>query len=247
MRALGKLTAVEAKLFLRDPGAAIVVLGVPVALLVVFGLVPGARQPSEDFGGKVPLDTFIAPLSVAVLLAMLALTMFPTAMATYREKGVLRRLSASPVPPVRLLTAQLVVNLAAALVVVLLIVGFGAAVLSMALPANLGGFLLVAVLGTGALFSVGLLIAALVPTGRTAGGVGAAVFFPMLALGGVWVRKEDLPSFLQPVADVLPLGATLNGMRETWSGGSPELLQLAALVVVALVCGGLAARFFRWE
>ncbi|QFU91548.1 ABC-2 type transporter [Amycolatopsis sp. YIM 10] len=247
MGAMGKLTAVEAKLFLRDPGAAIVVLGIPLALLVVFGLVPGANEPSEDFGGKVPLDTFIAPLSVSVLLAMLALTMFPAVMATYREKGVLRRLSASPVPPVRLLAAQLVVNLVAALVVLLLIVGFGALVLGMALPADLAGFAVVAVLGTTALFSVGLLIAALAPTGRTAGGVGAAVFFPMLALGGVWVRKEDLPDFLQPVADVLPLGATLNGMRETWSGGSPELLQLGALALVAVVCGGLAARFFRWE
>ncbi|MGA6165074.1 ABC transporter permease [Amycolatopsis magusensis] len=246
-RAMGKLTAVEAKLFLRDPGAPIVVLGIPVALLAVFGLMPGASEPSEDFGGQVPLDTFIAPLSISVLLAMLALTMFPGVMATYREKGVLRRLSASPVPPVRLLVAQLVVNLAAALVVLLLIVGFGSAVLDMALPANLGGFLLVTVLGTISLFSVGLLIAALAPTGRAAGGIGAAVFFPMLALGGVWVRKEDLPDFLRPVADVLPMGSTLNGMRETWTGGAPELLQLGALVVVAVVCGGLAARFFRWE
>ncbi|MBN6038574.1 ABC transporter permease [Amycolatopsis sp. 195334CR] len=247
MGALAKLTAVEAKLYLRDPGTTVVVLGIPLALLVVFGLVPGAGEPSEEFGGQVPLDTFIAPLAVSILLAILAVTAFPAIMAIYREKGVLRRLSASPVPPARLLTAQLLVNLAAALVVLLLIVGFGALVLGMSLPANFAGFAVVAVLGTAALFSVGLLIAALVPTGRAANGVGTAVFFPMLALGGVWVRKEDLPGFLQPVADVLPMGATFNGMRETWAGGSPELLQLGALALVTVVCAGLAARFFRWE
>src|SRR6266496_3040400 len=122
MTALTRMTAVEAKLFLRDPGAPITVLGIPLALLLVFGLMPDANKPSEEFGGHAPLSTVIAPMAVTILLAMLALTLFPTAMATYREKGVLKRLSASPVPPTRLLTAQLAVNLAAAVVVVLLIV-----------------------------------------------------------------------------------------------------------------------------
>ena len=99
MAALTKMTAVEAKLFLRDPGAPITVIGIPVALLLVFGLMPDASKPSNDFGGHSPLASVIAPMAVTILLAMLALTLFPTAMATYREKGVLKRLSASPVPP----------------------------------------------------------------------------------------------------------------------------------------------------
>ncbi|GHE86898.1 transport permease protein [Amycolatopsis deserti] len=247
MTMLSRLTAVEAKLFLRDPAAPVTVLGIPVALLLVFGLMPGMNQPSDEFGGQVPLSAFIAPMSVAILLGMLALTLFPAVMAAHREKGVLRRLSASPVPPSRLLVAQLLVNLAAALVVVLVIVAGGHLALGVALPANAGGFVLVLVLGTLALFGVGLLIAALAPTARTAGGVGSAVFFPMLALGGVWVPKEDLPPVLQGLADVLPLGATLNALRETWTGGSPQPLQLAALAVFALVCAVVAARVFRWS
>ncbi|MDQ0382236.1 ABC transporter permease [Amycolatopsis thermophila] len=244
---LTRLTAVEAKLFLRDPGAPLTVIGIPVALLLVFGLMPDANRPSEDFGGQIPLSAFIAPLSVAILLGMLALTLFPAAMAAHREKGVLRRLAASPVPPSRLIVAQLLVNLAAALVVVLVIVVGGRLVLGLALPANPGGFLLSLVLGVVALFSVGLLIAALAPTGRAASGIGTAAFFPMLALGGVWVPKEDLPGALQHVADVLPLGATLNALRATWTGGRPEPLQLAALAVFALVCGAVATRVFRWS
>ena len=247
MAALTKMTAVEAKLFLRDPGAPITVIGIPVALLLVFGLMPDASKPSNDFGGHSPLASVIAPMAVTILLAMLALTLFPTAMATYREKGVLKRLSASPVPPTRLLTAQLAVSLAAAVVVVLLIVGVGRLALGVELPGNPGGFLLSIVLRTLGLFSVGLVIAALAPTGRAAGGIGAATFFPMLALGGVWVPKEQLPPFLQHVADVLPLGATLNALRQTWVGQSPELLQLGALVAFAAIGTAVAAKVFRWE
>ncbi|UQS24195.1 ABC transporter permease [Amycolatopsis thermalba] len=247
MTMLSRLTAVEAKLFLRDPAAPVTVLGIPVALLLVFGLMPGMNQPSEDFGGQVPLSAFIAPLSVAILIGMLGLTLFPVVMATHREKGVLRRLAASPVPPSRLLVAQLLVNLGAALVVVLVIVVGGHLALGFALPANAGGFVLTLALGVLALFGVGLLIAALAPTGRTASGVGAALFFPMLALGGVWVPKEDLPAVLQDVADVLPLGATLNALRAAWTGGWPQPLQLISMAVFALVCAGVAARVFRWN
>jgi len=243
---LAKLTAVEATLFLRDPAAPVLVLGLPLGLLVVFGLMPGNDQPSEDFGGQVPLSGFIAPLSVAILIGMLALTVFPAVMAGHREKGVLRRLAASPVPPSRLLVAQLLVNLAAALVVVLLIVVGGHLVLGLALPANPGGFVLALVLGILAMFGVGLLIAALAPTNRAAGGVGTVVFFPMLALGGVWVPKEQLPAALQGVADVLPLGAALGALRETWTGGAPQPLQLVALAAFALVFGVVSARVFRW-
>lgn len=244
---LGRLTAVEAKLFLRDPAAPITVLGIPVALLIVLSFIPGIREESDKFAGGDPLSTFIGPMAVAILLAMLALNLFPAVIATYREKGVLRRLAATPVPPSRILIAQLLVNLAAAVLVVAVILGLGSTVVGMALPANPAGFALVTVLGAAALFSVGMLIAALSRTARTASGIGSLAFFPMLALGGVWVPKESLPAFLQGLADVLPLGATLNALRETSAGGNPELRQLIALVVATALFGALSARFFRWE
>ena len=74
----------------------------------------------------------------------------------------------SPVPPSRLLTAQLLVNLAAAVVVVVLIAGVGGLVLGFPLPGNPGGFLLSLVLGSLTLFSVGLLVAAAKPATSTA-------------------------------------------------------------------------------
>ncbi|WP_245574109.1 ABC transporter permease [Amycolatopsis nigrescens] len=246
-QALAKMTLVETKLFLRDPGAPIVVIGIPLALLLVFGMMPDAKQPSAEFGGHSALDSLIAPMAIAILLAMLAMTMFPTAIASHREKGVLRRLAASPVSPSRLLTAQLLVNLTAAVLLVLLIVGVGTLALGLSVPKNLGGFAVSIVLGVAALFAVGLLIAALAPTGRAASGIGSVAFFPMLALGGVWVPKEKLPDFLQTAADVLPLGATLNSLRETWVGNSPQVLQLIAMAVCTVLCTVLAAKLFRWE
>ncbi|WP_134667996.1 MULTISPECIES: ABC transporter permease [unclassified Amycolatopsis] len=244
---LSNLTVAEAKIFLRDPGAPAAVLGIPLALLLVFGLMPGSREPSAQYGGESPLATVIAPMAVALLLGMLAVYMLPAAMASHREKGVLKRLAASPMPPSRLLAAQLLVNLASAVVAIVLVVGVGTIALGMALPKNPGGFLAVTLLGAVSLFSMGTLLAAFVPSARAANGIGAAVFFPMLALGGVWVPKEQLSPVLQHIADVLPLGATLGSLRDTAAGHAPHLLPMVALAVFAIACSTLAARFFRWE
>ncbi|MET9265966.1 ABC transporter permease [Amycolatopsis sp. NPDC004079] len=244
---LSKLTVAEAKIFLRDPGAPAVVLGIPLALVLVFGLMPGSREPSAQYGGQSSLATVIAPMAVALLLGILAVYMLPGAMAAHREKGVLKRLAASPMPASRLLAAQLLVNLAVAVVAIVLVVGVGTIALGMALPRNPLGFLGVMLLGAVSLFSVGTLLAAFVPSTRAANGLGAAVFFPMLALGGVWVPKEQLPPVLQHIADILPLGATLGSLRETAAGHAPQWLPLVSLAVVAVVCSTLAARFFRWE
>lgn len=247
MSALANLTQTELRLFLRDPGAVITTIGLPVGLLLVFSLLPDATAPSADLGGHSMLGTIIAPLSITLLLGMLALNVLPSYLGTYRERGILRRLAVSPVHPSKLLLAQLLVQLAAAAVVVALVVGVGVGVLGIESPENVGGVLVALLLGTAALFSVGLLIAAVAPSGRAATGIGMAALFPMLALGGVWVPKELLPGVLQGLADVLPVGATLNAVRETWAGGSPQVLQLVAMVVCTVAAGALATRLFRWE
>lgn len=247
MSALTKLTVTEAKLLLRDPGGPISIIGIPIALLVVFGIMPGNNAPSAEFGGRSTLSAVIAPMAVALLLGMLGLMFLPMAMATHREKGVLKRLSASPVAPGKLLAAQLFVGLGAAILVIVLVLVIGRFALGMEFPLDPAGALISVVLGGAALFSIGLLVAAVVPTGRAGAGVGYAAFFPMLALGGVWVPKEQLPSALQTVADILPLGATLGSLRDTWSGHGLHVVPLVSLAVFTVVCTALAARLFRWE
>lgn len=247
MSALGKLTVTEAKLFLRDPGAVFTVIAIPLGLIVVFGLMPSMREPSENFGGDSALSTFIAPMAVALLIAMLALNVLPTYLATYREKGILRRLSASPVHPGNMLASQLLVQLVAALVMVGLLLAVGSTAMGLSTPRNPALWALVLVLGIVAMFSLGLFVASIAPSGKVANGIGLAFLFPMMALGGVWVPKEQLPGFLQHVADLIPFGAMLNGLRETWAGNAPNAMQLIALAAVALVTSVAAAKLFRWE
>src|SRR6185369_7326226 len=111
------LTLTELKLFLRERSGPAFGVGLPLLLLVVFGNLPFYNRPRSDLGGLTLLDTYV-PILVAFVLAMLALNVLPPVLAGYREKGVLRRLRTTPVGPVRVLAAQLIVMLLTAAVAV---------------------------------------------------------------------------------------------------------------------------------
>jgi ABC-2 type transport system permease protein len=152
----------------------------------VLGSIPGFREPSEDLGGLRVIDIYV-PIVIAFVLAMLALSLVPTALATYRERGVLRRLATTPLPPARLLLAQMVTGVTTALLTVILVIAVGALVFGVAMPKQAGGFLLALVLGSASVFAIGLVLAAVAPTGRAASGLGSMLFFPMLFFAGLYV------------------------------------------------------------
>jgi ABC-2 type transport system permease protein len=246
MSALTKLTVVETKLFLRDRVAVPLTLTLPVLLVIAFGIIPGIRDPDPDLSGQAPIE-LIAGIGVSIAVAMLGLSVLPTVLTTYRERGILRRLGATPVHPSALLGAQLVVNMVAAVVAIVVLIGVGSLAVGLALPRQLAGFVLAFLLALAALFAVGLVIAALAPTVRAANGIGMSLFFPSLFLAGVYIPREVLPSALQHVSDFTPLGAALQSFRDTWHGDMPRPLHLATMAGYAVLAGVVAARFFRWE
>jgi ABC-2 type transport system permease protein len=248
MQGLSKLTRLEAKiLFLRDPVALLVALAVPIGILLVFGLPGFARDPAPELGGQRPIDTVLPSIALAISVGVLAITVLPGYLAIYREKGILRRLSTTPASPAMLLTAQVAVNLAMAVAALVLVLAIGAVWLGMAMPASVGWFVVAFLLGTAALFAVGLLIAAVAPTAKTANAIGMLVFFPSLFLAGAWLPKHLMPDLLSRIGDLSPLGAFRESVQDAWVGTTPDPVHLVALAVVAVVAGTAAAKLFRWE
>src|SRR5262249_12861623 len=141
----------------------------PVALLVVFGANAGVRKADPALGGHRAIDTVIPSMSVMVAMAMVAFFMLPVVLATYREKGVLRRFATTPVKPSAVLGAQLLMNAGVVLVSVVLTLAIGVLALRMQLP-NLLLVLPTYILGVLALFPIGLLVASVAGTAKAASG-----------------------------------------------------------------------------
>ena len=134
---------------------------------------------------------------VVLTLATLGVNTLPIRLATYREKGVLRRLSTTPARPAALLVAQLVINLVVA------VVAAGPAggrrqprVRDPAATRTVPGSSLAFALGMSSLFAMGLLIAAVAPTTGAATRDRDPVFVAVMFLGGVYLPRWLLPEFL---------------------------------------------------
>jgi ABC-2 type transport system permease protein len=207
--------------------------------VVSFGLL---ITPGDDD----PLYTYFPGLAISFSLAILSLNLLPTILAGYREKRILRRLRATPVHPSKVLIGQLLVSCAVALAMTTVVV-VASRIMGFPPPGRPLGFALALALGALALFSVGLLVAAIAPTSRIATAIGMPLFFVNMFTGGVFTPREALPGFLNRIGDFMPLGATMAAVRDSWSGHFPQLLHLVVLATITVVFGLASARLFRWE
>jgi ABC-2 type transport system permease protein len=76
-----------------------------------------------------------------------------------------------------------------------------------------------------------------------------AIYLPMIFISGVFFSVNSLPSFLEAIADVLPLTYLLELVRDAFIAGEPIGSSSTALgVVLAWGALGLAValRKFRW-
>ncbi|GIH71188.1 ABC transporter permease [Sphaerimonospora thailandensis] len=243
-----RLVAVETKLFLREPAAVFFTIMLPVGLLLALGLsIPDFRKPDPLLGGQRPVDAQFPALMVLLSVMMLALSLLPTTLVTYRERGMLRRMSTTPVRPSSLLAAQLVIHVGVAVAATTLTLGLGHLALDMPAPPAFWMFAGVFVLGSTTLFAIGLCLAAVTPNSRVVQGAGAAVLFPLLFLGGMWLPRQVMPEVLRRISDFTPSGAFGQGLTDALAGQAPQPLHLAVLAGWAVVAGLMAARLFRWQ
>ncbi|MFC5835063.1 ABC transporter permease [Nonomuraea insulae] len=234
MTGFSRLAKVESKLLLRDPGA-IFSMVIPLFILVIFS------------SGASPGDTALPSMSMTIAVGLVGLYMVPTTLATYRERGILRRLSTTPVSPGALLSVQLILQLVFALLASAVLVAVSVSVFQAAVPARVVAMVSAFLLGTSAIFAVGLLIAATAASGRAANGIGVLLYFPLAFLGGVMQPKEAMPELLATIGGFTPLGLFRQAVHDAWSGTATQPLLLAIMAIYALVIGLVAARFFRWE
>jgi ABC-2 type transport system permease protein len=246
MNGFRRLALVEGKLFLREKAALIGVFGLPGALVVGFGLIPGFSDPQKGLSDQIGTE-YIAALGVAIVLASLGLTGVPMVLGQYRERGLLRRLGVTPVRPLTLLLADLTVWAAAAVLSVAVVIAVVRIAFHVPVPVKPGWFILAVVLGIASLFATGLLAASVAPTARGAAGIGWLLFFPNMFLAGIYFPTEEMSSTMRQIGNFTPLGSALHAVRDSWMGIDPRPEYLGIMAAWALVAGALATRFFRWE
>jgi ABC-2 type transport system permease protein len=240
-----RLVFTEFKLLMREPLLMFWALVFPVGLLIVLGsLVPD--KPEHSLGGLRFIVAY-TPVLMLFTLTLLAMSAMPSTLASYRDKGYLKRLATTPVGAPRLLAAQLVLVLGLSVCLVALIVLVSHFAFNVPLPSQFAGFVLSILLTIGAVASLGLLVAALAPSQRVAGAAGSLLFFPLMFFAGLWVPQQEMGHTLRTISQYTPLGAAVPSIQSAEAGNWPSATHLIVLAVYTVVLCRIAIRLFRWD
>jgi ABC-2 type transport system permease protein len=249
MRGLLQLTWLEIKIFLREPLGAIGTLIVPVAVFLVVGRAVNRGSGAPRTPGGVEFMQSGLPVMVSVFMAISAVISLVTIISIYREGGILKRLRATPLRPYTILSAHVLVKLLFMAVTLALMILAGRRFYPAGLQAPVISFAAALLFSTLSILSVGFVIASLVKTARFAQPVSALIFYPMIALSGLFVAVEAMPPGLQIAARLMPMTYIVSLLRGIWIGESwlAHLGDIAALAIAGALFVALSARVFRWE
>ncbi|MEW6554332.1 MAG: ABC transporter permease [Actinomycetota bacterium] len=205
-----------------------------------------AAQDVKDF----EYIDFMVPGILAMVLMFGGLAGYSLEIASYREKGILRRIKVSPLSLATYLSSGILSVLIFTLVqsVLLLLVG----VFAFNLHIN-GSYLYIFVLviiGALSFLALGFLIASLTKNMRSAGLASQAIAMPMMFLSGIFFSVEWVPAPLKVIAQCLPLYYLGDALRQVMIDSASlmdvwvDILVLVAMGIIALLA---SIKFFRWE
>ncbi len=248
LRGLWKLTWIEIKIFMREPLGAFGTIGIPVLVFLVVGRMVGRKIPPASLAANSFINVGL-PVLASVLIAVGAVLSLVTIISIYREGGILKRLRATPLRPRTILTAHVIVKLLLTAATLVLMVLAGKRYYPVGIHVPVLSFTIALLISTWSILSIGFLIASIVPTARFAQPIGSIIMYPMFAVSGLFAPVAALPPVLQTVARFVPLTYAVSLLEGIWKGDawSAHTGDVAALVVVFIVCTALSAKVFRWE
>jgi len=193
---------------------------------------------------------FLIPGILAMSIMNSGMIGLASAFVTYRERGILRRIRATPFPISSFILARIISQLVVSVAQAGVLIGTGMLIAGLTINGNLLNVFVMVTLGSLAFLSLGFVVAAFARNQETADSLANAFTFPMLFLGGVFFPVDSAPEWLQPIMRLIPLRYLVDGLRDLMVRDATlpdEWLNLLVMLGTCVVGFALALRFFRWE
>ncbi len=221
----------------RDRRTMAMLLVLPCAILGLLWWM--FQDDSQEFQSLAPALLALIPFIVMFLV---------TSVTTLRERtsGTLERLLAMPMGKVDFLAGYALAFGLVAAVQSALAVGVCVLFLDLDLAGPTWMLLVVAILDAVLGTALGLFVSAFARTEFQAVQFMPLIVIPQILLCGLFIDRDDLPTFLSAVSDLLPLSYAVDAMTAVTISTDPEILGDVALIVgfalAALVLGALTLR-----
>jgi ABC-2 type transport system permease protein len=210
--------------------------------------VPNSNEPVHEAGSRY-ID-FVVPGLLGMNLLGSAVWGLGFAIVEARQKKLLKRLVASPMPRWQYLASFLLSRLLLLVIEVAAFLGFARLVFGVPFRGPLWQLAVLCVLASVSFSALGLLISSRAKTMEAASGLMNLVMLPMWILSGIFFSAERFPATIQPFVRALPLTAAIDALRANMLQGTTinHLLGPVAILLAWLVLPFMVSlRIFRWR
>jgi len=247
MRSFKAMLKTELKLSLRGMDMFIFAICMPVLITVILGVIYGDKPafPEADF--TFMEQSFAAVSTIAICAG--GIMGLPLVLSEYRHRKILKRFKVTPVSPAIILVVQGVIYALYAIVSLILVYLTAKIFFKFQFRGSWINFLGAYALVMTSMFSIGFMVGGIAKNIKMASIIASILYFPMLIFSGATLPYEVMPTVLQKVADVLPLTQGMKLLKSTSLNLSIDnvILPILVISILAVICSGVAIKFFRWE
>ena len=245
MKRFWNMYRVEQKMFFRSPDVILFNLAMPLVALILIAMIAGNKNAS-DSGLTYLQSAYVALSTVGICCS--AFMSIPITIVESRARGVLRRMYCSPCSPARLLACDALCSAVMAVLSTLILTVAAVVVFGFRMQGSVLAYIALWLLTMISMFSIGLMVASLCRTTKSMNVATSLLYFPMLLFSGATIPLEVFPKGFQAVAKLMPLGVGIDLLKSVSMGCYDKLaMPVGILTAIAIVCGAVAVKTFRWE
>ncbi len=193
---------------------------------------------------------YLLPGVIAMSIMQLGVFGVAFGFVSLKKRGILRRLSVTPIHPADFIVGQVAMRVAVTMMQIGVMVFVGLAFLHLHFIGNIASMFCVGVLGAVVFLGIGFSIAGISKSEDQVAPLANLVTFPMMFLSGVFFSRTTLPPVIRHVVDFFPLSFLADGLRAIAIEGvslAHVMPQIVGLSVWGVITCGLAIKLFRWE
>ena len=167
-----------------------------------------------------------------------------------RQKKLLKRMVASPMPRWQYLMSFLFSRLALLIIEIAMFLGFARVAFGVPFRGSLLQLGLVCLMTSMAFSALGLLVSSRARTTEAVSGLMNLVMLPMWILSGIFFSASRFPAVIQPLVRALPLTAAIDAMRGNMLQGmslGQLIVPMGILLAWFVVPFAVSLRIFRWR
>jgi ABC-2 type transport system permease protein len=232
----------DAAVMVKNRRSLVISIALPLLLLVT----TNSSQGTQHLGGAL----FVIGLCTSYGLAATSILGYGLTVARDRERGVFQRLRVTPAPTWAIMASRLAVQVAANLIIALVVLAVGSGIHHVALSVGRYVlFLVVSVLGGAVFLAIGQAMVGLLKSADTVNAAARIVFIVLIFLG-LFGQSGALGSVWESISQWTPVGVVMTlfaGVLNLTGWGARETLSVVSCFGYVAFFAAIGIKWFQWE